>query len=105
MWPGYEWAVRAREKPRLHKPRWTPLSAVRGQAALMYTFHCEAERADGSFVAGPLAIKPRQRRRHQRGGVMRRAQMRRMVQSSPHVLTKWYFSQMFGVAAGTDMTV
>jgi hypothetical protein len=82
-----------------------PRSAAEGKR-LMYTFHCERREPNGSFVAGPLQLSPKQAEGISVGVYAPRADSGK-VQEFANVVAhqEIIFSDMFGALPDPDMTV
>jgi hypothetical protein len=82
-----------------------PRSAAEGKR-LMYTFHCERREPNGSFVAGPLQLSPKQAEGISVAVYAPRADSAK-VQEFANVVAHQVvlFSDMFGALPDPDMTV
>jgi hypothetical protein len=82
-----------------------PRSAAEGKR-LMYTFHCERREPNGSFVAGPLQLSPKQAEGISVAVYAPRADSTK-VQEFANVVAHQVilFSDMFGALPDPDMTV
>jgi predicted negative regulator of RcsB-dependent stress response len=82
-----------------------PRSAAEGKR-VMYTFHCERREPNGSFVAGPLQLSPKQAEGISVGVYAPRADSGK-VQEFANVVAhqEIIFSDMFGALPDPDMTV
>jgi len=82
-----------------------PRSAAEGKR-LMYTFHCERREPNGSFVAGPLQLSPKQAEGISVAVYAPRADSAK-VQEFANVVAhqEILFSDMFGALPDPDMTV
>jgi hypothetical protein len=82
-----------------------PRSAAEGKR-LMYTFHCERREPNGSFVAGPLQLSPKQAEGISVAVYAPRADSAK-VQEFANIVAHQVvlFSDMFGALAEPDMTV
>jgi hypothetical protein len=83
----------------------TPRSAAEGKR-LMYTFHCERREPNGSFVAGPLLLSPKQAEGISVAVYAPRADSAK-VQEFANIVAHQVviFSDMFGALPEPDMTV
>jgi hypothetical protein len=83
----------------------TPRSAAEGRR-LMYTFHCERREPNGSFVAGPLQLSPKQAEGISVAVYAPRTDSAK-VQEFANVVAhqEIIFSDMFGALPDPDMTV